>query len=182
MPQRALPPYLFPAARRDLFGRETAVQRRVPLGGDARLDGRQIVEACLCLFSGAERTSAAVGSRINHSFPLVSVFATPPDRHMTAVGDRLRRERSVSRRVPFAQQRFFVVLPAIVKETLSHVRLRSASACGERCRWRCFWLTFPAQTGQPVRFFAFVRFEIAVRQTCPSGQSHQTFLLLNEVT
>lgn len=46
----------------------------------------------------------------------------------------------------------------------------------------CFWLTFPAQMGQPVRFFAFVQFEIAVRQTCPSGQSHQTFCREWQVT
>ena len=36
--------------------------------------------------------------------------------------------------------------------------------------------------GAAVRFFAFVRFEIAVRQTCPSGQSHQTLRLLPAVT
>ena len=36
--------------------------------------------------------------------------------------------------------------------------------------------------GAAVRFFAFVRFEIAVRQTCPSGQSHQTFCREWQVT
>ena len=70
----------------------------------------------------------------------------------------------------------------IVWINLCKMRLRSASGCGERCRCRCFWLTFPAQMGQPVRFFAFVQFEIAVRQTCPSGQSHQTFCREWQVT
>ena len=170
------------AAGRNICRQYRNVLCIIPLLRQLWILRRQIVKACLSFLPGTERASAAAGSCIDHRFPFMPVCTPPPDWRVTAVRDHLRRERSVSRRVPFAQQRILVILPAIVKETLSHARLRSASACGERCRWRCFCLTFPAQTGQPVRFFAFVRFEIAVRQTCPSGQSHQTLRLLPAVT
>ena len=66
-------------------------------------------------------------SGIDRRLPFMAVFAPPPCRFVTAIGNRLRRERQIVRHVPFTQQRILVILPAIVKETLPHARLRSAS-------------------------------------------------------
>ena len=100
VPQRAFPPDLFPAARRDHFGRETAVQRRVPLGGDTRLDGRQIVESGEHLFVCAVRAAGPVCAGRNHCLKAVSLLADPPRLAVAGQRDLLRCERSVSFRVP----------------------------------------------------------------------------------
>lgn len=142
MPQRALPPYLFPAARRDHFGRETAVQRRVPLGGDARLDGHQIVESGEHFFVCAVRAAGPVCAGRNHCLKAVSLLADPPRLAVAGQRDLLRCERSV----PF----------------------RSASHCAAStgfCDARSLKpgsTSFPVQTGHPL--FLYAREEIEANQ------------------
>ena len=99
----------------------------VPLPRQLRMLCRQIVEANQHLSPRAVGAAGAGASCIDRSLPFVSVFTPPPGRSVTAVGNRLRRERQIVRRVPFTQQRILVILLAIVKETLPHARLRSAS-------------------------------------------------------
>ena len=105
VPQRTRPPDLFPAARRDHFGRERAVHRRVPLGGDTRLDGRQIIESGEYLFVRAVRTAAAVDARGDDRLIAVSFLADPPRLAVARGCDLLCRQPPVFLRVPLRGKR-----------------------------------------------------------------------------
>ena len=93
------------AAGRNICRQYRNVLCIIPLLRQLWILRRQIVKACLRFFPGTEWASAAVGSCIDHRFPFMPVCTPPPDWRVTAIRDHLRRERSISRRVPFAQQR-----------------------------------------------------------------------------
>lgn len=154
MPQRTFPPDLFCAAHCDHFGRETAVQRRVPLGGDARLDGSQVVEACQHLSVCAVRAAGPVCAGRNHCLKAVSLLANPPHLAVTGQRDLLRGERSVSFRVPLRGKHR--ILCRKVVEAGQH-----------QFSWN--------NIGQPT--LLFVRAETAARQWCPCPQTHRPFSL-----
>ena len=99
--QAALPPDLFPAAHGHILGRQAAVEGGVPLGGDGRGPGSQVVEPRQDLSPGAVGTAAAVSGPGGHQGRVVVARrAPPPDLAVGIGGDLLGRQALVSLRVP----------------------------------------------------------------------------------
>lgn len=99
--QAALPPDLFPAAHGHILGRQAAVEGGVPLGGDGRGPGAQVVEARQDLPPGAVGAAAAVSGPGGHQGLIgVARRALPPDLAVGVGGDLLGRQALVSLRVP----------------------------------------------------------------------------------
>ena len=76
----------------------------MPLGGQLRAQGCQVVFPFRQLTVGADRTAAAVYPCLYLRLPLMALLAAPP--HLpVAAGEHLARgERSVSGRVPLGGQ------------------------------------------------------------------------------
>ena len=101
----AAPPDLFLCAGGHVPGGQGAVAVRVPLGGQLREEGGQVVLAGQQLPARAHRAAAAGDPGLHHGAPAVALGAAPPDLGMAAMGDGLGRQGEVARRVPFVQQR-----------------------------------------------------------------------------
>ena len=101
MAVRALPPHLFVAARGDHLRRQRAVEALVPLLGDQRLNGREIIEPRQHLSVGAVRAAvAALHALRDHGAVGVPLFASPPHTAVRARGDAARSKRTVFLLVP----------------------------------------------------------------------------------
>ena len=89
------------AAGRHLLRREAAVTCWVPLRGNDRLYGREVVEAGQDLAVGAKRTIASAPHAVGDGGGVgMSIFAAPPHAAVGARKHRLRRQSSVFRSVP----------------------------------------------------------------------------------
>ena len=118
---RALPPDIPAAARHDHFGRQLAVERRMPLGGNVGRGGREIVEAREHLASRAVGAALlARGAERDAHGKRVPLFAAPPCHRGAAAGNIVRRPAAVFLRIPLPQQRLAPVLLAELPQAFSH--------------------------------------------------------------
>lgn len=84
---------------------QSAVERRVPFGGDFRLGCCKIVEACQHFFVRAVWAAAAVCTGGNDGLKAVALFAAPPRLAVACGCDLLRGQSAVARCVPLRGQR-----------------------------------------------------------------------------
>ena len=97
----ALPPDDALAASADIARREGTVLRRVPLGGEGRIDGGKVVCPGLHAVAAADGAAcAAAGAGLDLGLPDVALGTLPPDAPLAAGTNVLRREGAVLRRMP----------------------------------------------------------------------------------
>lgn len=97
----ALPPDDALAASADITRREGTVLRRVPLGGEGRIDGGKVVCPGLHAVAAADGAAcAAAGAGLDLGLPDVALGTLPPDAPLAAGTNVLRREGAVLRRMP----------------------------------------------------------------------------------
>ena len=134
----AAPPDPFVALRPHLLRRQRSVFRRVPLARQSRQAGCQIVFSRNNALPPAHRATASIpGAGVDRRFPLMSLFAPPPDSLAAARADPLRRQRRVARRVPL-RRHFWVCSGQIVKSGkngfIGAIRAAMAGGSGKHLR------------------------------------------------
>ena len=110
----AYPPCHVVTAQRYVRRGHAVVFRGVPLCGQIGPLGGQVVLSRPGPFSRAVGTAAPRCAGVDRRLPFVALFAFPPHAPLAAVGDPLRRQRSVFRRVPLPKQLGSVMRPAVV--------------------------------------------------------------------
>ena len=110
------PPDLAVGPRCHLFRSESAVQGRMPLGGQRWLQGSQVVKPLQDPPPRAVGTAlpASTSPGINGRLPLMPLAAPPPDLFPASMGNALRCQRRVFFRIPFLEQVRFAVFQTLV--------------------------------------------------------------------
>ena len=117
----ALPPHPAVAAAQDLVRGEVPVPRGVPLLGQVRELGSQIIEPWPGPFAGAVGAAALrPGSGVHRRLPPVALLTDPPDLLAAAVGEARRGQRGVAHLVPLAQHRLPLGAGTVVRQAFSH--------------------------------------------------------------
>ena len=79
---------------------EIAVLCRMPLGGDFRIDGSQIVVSGKQFTVRTIRTTGAVTTAGNSGIPFMPLFTLPPNLFVTVGRNIVRREIAIFGRMP----------------------------------------------------------------------------------
>lgn len=88
VPFCALPPDLPVRSRHEVTGRQISVLGGMPLGGQSRILGCQIIFANYCSFSGTERSVGLLHRPVADCHqPFMSLFAAPPDPLSVPIGN-----------------------------------------------------------------------------------------------
>ena len=121
VPLFAPPPDWSLASGADIGRDKRQVLLLIPLPGKRRIHRCKIVVTGHHLSSRTIRAAGACASGIDRSRPGMPVFAAPPYTGMTSVGDRLRRQRQIARRIPFVQKLLLLVSAAKIIQALPHM-------------------------------------------------------------
>ena len=100
VPIRTAPPRLPVRSPRHHRRRQGAVLRRVPLGGETGVHGRQVCNTGIGPAPGTRGAPGAVGPTIHLSLPLVPIRTAPPRLPVRSPRHHRRRQGAVLRRVP----------------------------------------------------------------------------------
>ena len=104
VPERTAPPDAAVAVRRDVPRGERGVFLRIPLRGQARIGGGEVVLAGRHTLAVTVGAAGALRARDYAGLPFVALFAAPPHLAAGACENFLRLERGVPLRVPLTGQ------------------------------------------------------------------------------
>ena len=104
VPVGATPPDLAAAARGDVAGREGAVLRRMPFGGEGGIARGEVVLAREHLLARTDGTTGALDARFDLGLPGVAALAAPPDLGVAGGGEVRGTALPILRRVPLARE------------------------------------------------------------------------------